>query len=200
MRTTVEDVEQQKKRIIAKSIEHFSNRGYKETLLSDISSDLNITNGPLYYHYKNKMGLFCAATVSFLNSHIEEAERIFSSSLSFFEKLEEDLLYFYQKDTVNSGKYFLDIGSVTKKSPYLTQVFSDYVSSLWNIKYKAVKRAIEDGELKSDADPQEFTDIIFIMYEGIIFRHSIQSISAPERTIEQRINSLLEILKFRYAI
>ena len=47
--------------LVLKAIEIFSVKGYAATNLTDITDALGISRGPVYYHFKDKNGLYNAA-------------------------------------------------------------------------------------------------------------------------------------------
>ena len=193
MRTTAEDVALQKERIINKSIEVFMKKGYAQTLLSDISSEIGITNGPLYYHYKNKLDLYSTSTEYYLKGQLEKIERIFHSKKGFYEKLEDDFLFFLEQGIIAAGKYYMEIVDLAQTSERLYEAFLSYSTRLRDIKHNAVLKAMEDGELRPDADPEEVLKVIYVLFEGLLYGYS------PDSEKKDTVKILLNMLKLKYA-
>jgi TetR/AcrR family transcriptional repressor of nem operon len=58
--------------LIKKATDIFSIKGYEATNLTDITNSLGISRGPVYYHFKDKYGLYKAAFERF-DSDVREA-------------------------------------------------------------------------------------------------------------------------------
>lgn len=58
MRRTESEAEETKNELMTVAARHFSKYGYGETSLETIVSEVSMTRGALYHHFKNKKGLF----------------------------------------------------------------------------------------------------------------------------------------------
>jgi len=58
MRRTESEAEETKNELMTVATGHFSKYGYAKTSLETIVSEVSMTRGALYHHFKNKKGLF----------------------------------------------------------------------------------------------------------------------------------------------
>jgi len=58
MRRTESEAEETRNELMTVATSHFSKHGYAETSLETIVSEVSMTRGALYHHFKNKKGLF----------------------------------------------------------------------------------------------------------------------------------------------
>ena len=60
MRRSKEDAEKTRQKVIEAALKLFSRHGYSQTTLAMIAAETGYSRGPIYWHFKNKDGLFQA--------------------------------------------------------------------------------------------------------------------------------------------
>ena len=66
MKKNREDVEVLKNKIISAALKLFAAKGYTNTNIQDIAEEINISRGPIYYHFKDKSTLYKTARNNFV--------------------------------------------------------------------------------------------------------------------------------------
>ena len=78
--------------LIKKAVEIFSIKGYEATNVADIASELEISRGPIYYHFKDKYGIYKAAFEYFDNDVREAHAKIIAQDKHIINFM-EDVIY-----------------------------------------------------------------------------------------------------------
>ena len=163
--------QQTRKKIVEKSLQLFSVKGYYHTSVSDILAATGLTKGGLYGHFASKEEIWHAA--------YEEAVRIWKAiafkgirhrtdplkRLELF--IENDVNGYLGQDTFAGGCFFLNmLVELSGQSLSMTrQILSGFVQ-LSNLIQGWLKEAEQNGSLKQGLDLKQIADFIVISLNG----------------------------------
>lgn len=156
-----------KAELINKAIEIFSLKGYAAANLTDITDALGVSRGPVYYHFKDKYGLYEAAYDLWEKELRENNARIYAQPYPGILKLLEQTVYncldLYKRF---HATFFAGIETI----PELAQIkarFLRVTGEVYDLKLVAVKKAAANGEIRSDIAPELIVQMIYVLYDGI---------------------------------
>ncbi len=156
-----------KDELIRKAIEVFSLKGYAATNLTDITDALGVSRGPVYYHFKDKYGLYEAAYGLWERELRENNERIYAQPYPGILKQLEQTVYgcldLYKRF---HATFFAGIETIPELAE-LKERFLAVTREVYDLKLVAVRRAIETGEIRRDIAPELIVQMIYILYDGI---------------------------------
>ncbi len=166
MRQTAEETEALKTLILEKAREVFSNKGYSSTKMQDIAVAANVSRGPLYYHYANKIELFNSVLEYSCREQYDALSDIFSRNIPFKEMLREDLLFVTRDNQLLFYSMTRTMFDQQAEEFYTaTQILAESLSDLYKIKLTAAEKAVKQGELKSGADLNRMINLLFLSYD-----------------------------------
>lgn len=87
MGATKEQAERTRENILKAGLKVFSEKGFAATRLEDIAKEAGVTRGAIYWHFQDKLELFCELFVASSQVLFEEVQRILHSELSPDEKI-----------------------------------------------------------------------------------------------------------------
>lgn len=193
MRLTKADAEQQRHLIIKTAHEVFMKKGYAATKIEDIAEAANISRSPIYYYYKNKQELF-AQVVEY---HFTILEKFFSDLFNqkknifdlFYEEIIEMLkaskeknMFGYISKDINS-----DVLSWNRALPL------EHTQKIFDIKCRAVERAIEAGQVRNDINVENMVRIVYAFYSGLDAmqdQFNVMFVDEPEKLARDFIDML----------
>ena len=158
--------ESTRERVIEKAIEIFSQKGYDTANLTDITEALGVTRSPIYYHFKDKYGLYKAAYLRWEDEFISAMETILGSEkdiLSIFRDILDCCIWSYKRFAPN---FFVGLES----SPDLAELKQRYcvlVEDIFNREKAITIAAIDKGELCRNTDPDLVVGLLFAIYDGL---------------------------------
>lgn len=176
--------------LISKAVEVFSIKGYEVTSINEITSALGVTRCPVYYHFKDKYGLYKAAFEYFdcdvRNSHA----RIVSQDKHIIEFI-EDVIYDCAERNMRFGpNLFFGIETIEELSP-IKILHAKLNQDIYQEKLDYVNRSKEKGEVRSDINPKHIADLIYLICLGLLNtlkRHMLDDYD------ENEIRDLIRIL------
>lgn len=154
-----------RQQILDAAYEVFAQKGWEATNLQDIADRLQITRGPIYYYFKNRLELYSAVVESAVDTHTTLCKQHIDSDTPFFEMVEQLLSTWLEQRQVHS--FVNDLVS----KPELLELRKIYTASC-NKTYEQltarIQREQEGGFLRSDFEPQELTEWIYIFFNGLL--------------------------------
>ncbi len=168
MKRNTEDVERLKEDILREAEKVFTEKGYVETKMTDISDRLNISRGPLYYHYKNKNELFTATVEYHISGMLRDVEKLFDPSRGkkMYEIFMEDLRHRLESLDFSTCAHFalLNGGTEMKKAQ---RIWDESLSKTYEVKLQALRAAQKRGELRDGVTPERCVQTLFALYGGL---------------------------------
>jgi AcrR family transcriptional regulator len=97
--STTREKEQKRLKIIKEAIQVFSQKGYHQTKIADITSSLKISTGTFYLYFKNKQDVFIEAIDDIFQNMVGEAASAIKGENDFLERLKIRGRVFYKNYT-----------------------------------------------------------------------------------------------------
>lgn len=205
MRRVSQEITLQNERILETAIQQFCIKGYAKTRMEDIAQILNITKTPLYYHFKDKAGLFDAAFRKAINNLYANDATIFAKNCCLYEKLVESFV----TCAISSHQLQIDEMSriLVKEGAELSQTFvyqQEMQDRFYALKTAAMRDAQQRGEIRADADIDELYAIINACYTGTLSYvggeelHKKMTDTEAEQMIQRLIGKMFLAIKHMY--
>jgi len=178
--------------ILRAAQKRFANAGYAATSVQDIVDDAKVSKPALYYHFKDKAGLFQALVheahderyrilreaAASANSIRAQLENILASLFDYFGKNRELM-------RISFATMFAAPGEVPENLCY-----ADKCERNFEFVHSLVKRAQKNGELDKHFDSQELTFGFYGMANFYLVAHLITPDCKPDRLTAGRIVEL----------
>lgn len=205
MRRVSQEISLQNEQILQVAIQQFCEKGYAKTRMEDIARILEITKTPLYYHFKDKAGLFDAAYRKAMNEVYSNDIAVFAKNCCLYDKLMEAFVFCaisaYQLQITEMSQI------LTRESEELSQTVK-YMQEMNDMFYKfktaAMRDAQKSGEIKADVEIDELYAIINACYSGVlswvegIGRRNGLSEAEKEKMTKDMISKIFSALKPLY--
>ena len=151
----------------------FSEKGFRETPMTEISRITGAAEGTIFYHFKNKEELF-VAILEDLKTHIIEEFKSYTSRAEFKTGLDmlEGVIsfYVYLAETMEDRFLLLhrhDIYELAEVNPvcrgHLEEIFTYFLDLI----EQAISRGQEDGSIRK-TDTRKMAWIILSMVDGLV--------------------------------
>jgi AcrR family transcriptional regulator len=151
----------------------FSEKGFRETPMTEISKATGAAEGTIFYHFKNKEELFVAILEDFKKNIIEgfknyEGQAEFQTGLGMLEGV---ISFYFQLAATMEDRFLLlhrhDLYELAEVNPigrgHLEEIFTYFL----DIIEQAVSRGQEDGSIRK-TDTRKMAWIIFSMVDGLV--------------------------------
>ena len=162
---------QTQQKIVAKSLQLFSVKGYYNTSINDILEATGLTKGGLYGHFRNKEGIWYAvyeeAVTIWRNIVLKDIMSI-SDPLERIEKtIENDMRDYLGADVFQGGCFFFNMltelsGQSSRMAGHILKGFIKFSKLI----YSWLKEAEQQHLLKDDLDLKETANFIVIALNG----------------------------------
>ena len=178
----------------------FSQKGFNETPISEISRLTGAAEGTIFYHYKTKEGLFLAILRGFKNSIVEEFQRyIEEQKFDSGIRMMEDIISFYLYLSGSMEDRFLllhrhDAYELSKNNTKCREYLEAIYNCLIDIFEKAISLGQEDGSIDREVHPRKTAMIIFGMVDALV-RFNTYNLYDAGALYDELINSCQRILK-----
>jgi TetR/AcrR family transcriptional regulator, transcriptional repressor for nem operon len=176
--------------LIKKAIEIFSIKGYEATNLTDITNALGISRGPVYYHFKDKYGLYKAAFEHFDNDIRQSHARIIAKDRHIVNFMEDVIFDCAERNNRFGPNFFFGIDTLEELASIKVQ-YDKLNHDIYQEKLDYVNRAMEKGEVRRSIDPKQIADLIYVVYLGLL--NSLRSGMLSDYT-EGEIRNLIRVL------
>jgi TetR/AcrR family transcriptional regulator, transcriptional repressor for nem operon len=176
--------------LIKKAIEIFSIKGYEAANLTDITNALGISRGPIYYHFKDKNGLYKAAFERYDTDVRESHAKIIAQDKHIINFMEDVIYDCAERNTRFGSNFFFGIDTLDELA--LVKVQYDKLNQdIYQEKLDYVNRAMEKGEVRRSINPKQIADLIYLVYLGLLNALQIQMLADYT---EGEIRNLIRIL------
>jgi AcrR family transcriptional regulator len=151
----------------------FSQKGYKETSIADLSKLTGVAEGTIFYHFKNKETLFISVLERTRTLILEEFDDFVRDRISNTGmELLENSVYFY---LYLAGKLDNQLLLLHRHYPYQIAlenlVCRDHLEAIYECLVDIFERAVRLGQKDGSIDnlpPRKIALIIFSMIDGIV--------------------------------
>ncbi|MEH7391385.1 TetR family transcriptional regulator C-terminal domain-containing protein [Bacillus sp. JJ1503] len=188
------DGENAKNEIMENASILFSQKGYNQTSVGDISKASGYSKGHIYYHFQNKERLFVLLAQKTMRDWYDKWVKIESTYLTATEKLygiAMHVLYNYQTPLLKSGQ---ELASNPNSSPEsVKQLYELAVVPMSS--YRSIfQEGIEKGEFIA-GNPDEWTVLLGTWLGGLCQLTNTQELSSLEPLFKQAIMIFLGSIK-----
>ena len=162
---------QTRQKIVSKSLQLFSVKGYYHTSVNDILDATGLTKGGLYGHFASKEDIWYAAydaAVDIWKNIVFRGIRNSTDPLRRVEKfIENDMNYYLGEDTFAGGCFFLNmVVELSGQSVAMSKKILSGFVRLSQLLQSWLEQAEENGVLKEGLDLKEISNFIIISLNG----------------------------------
>jgi len=156
-----------KDRLISKAIDVFSLKGYAAANLTDVTEVVGVSRGPIYYHFKDKLGLYRAAfdlwETSIRTSH---GAILAQANKPIIQILGETILNCMDIYLKFRPYFFVGIETLEELEPLRRRYYA-LIQDIYDDKIVAVRKAMDQGSLGRSLAPELIVDTVYVIYDGI---------------------------------
>ena len=178
----------------------FSEKGFRDTHVSEISGLTGAAEGTVFYHFKNKEELFLSILKEFKDSIVAEF-RQFSEERKFESGMEmmEDVISFYLYLASSMEDRFLllhrhDAYELSRANPQCREYLEAIYNCFVDIFERAIVRGQKDESIKQEIRARKTAMIIFAMVDALV-RFNTYSLYDAGALYEELIKSCNRILE-----
>ncbi|PGK41610.1 TetR family transcriptional regulator [Bacillus anthracis] len=188
------DSEVTKKDIMEHASLLFSQKGYNQTSVGDISKASGYSKGHIYYHFKNKEELFVLLAQETMKNWYEKwaaKEITYSTATEKLYGIAIHVLYNYQTPLLKSGQ---ELASNPKSSPESIKKLLDLTIVPMSTYRTILKEGLEKKEFK-DGNLDEWTILLGTWLGGLCQLTNTQELKTLEPLFNQAITIFLRSIK-----
>ena len=181
-----------RQRVIEKSLQLFSVKGYFNTSIDDILKATDLTKGGLYFHFHSKEEIWNAVyeEASFIwRKIVFEGARDISDPLKRLERvIEKQLKDYIGGDVFEGGCFFLNsMLELTGQSSAMSRHILNGYEGFSRLFYMWLKEAEEKGMLKENINFDEVSNFLIVVLNGA---SALYTSSRDHRILIQTSNQL----------
>ncbi|MEW8492718.1 MAG: TetR/AcrR family transcriptional regulator [Candidatus Thiodiazotropha taylori] len=156
---------------LKQALDVFLEKGYEGSSLDDLCAAMGITRPSLYKAYGNKEALFLAALSTYRDRFIEQVKAILESESNGKQAIRKLLTWIDNEHTAEetpTGCLVVNSGIICNEGyPQIADKIAILHDQRENILFERLKRAHEEGQLKTDTDPRALAQYINGILQGI---------------------------------
>jgi len=159
----------QRQRLVKKSVEFFSLKGYHRTHVSHITDALHVSKGTFYQYFEDKSHLFVAVFDHLIRLLTRTEEKIAGETDFFVRMRKRGRAYFrfYQKyhkiiDIIRAEF----IGLEDRPEVSIKAIYQKMLDPM----YEDTRKAQADGLISNTVDPEIYVDMLFGAYDFLCYR------------------------------
>jgi AcrR family transcriptional regulator len=150
----------------------FSEKGFSDTSMSEISKLTGAAEGTIFYHFKSKEALFISILKQFRQDIIEEFEQWKTSTDgNGLDEVEKAItFYIYLAGLMEERFLFLhrhDLYQIAESNPECRKNLEAIYQFFLGILEKAILQGLEDGSIR-EVSVQKMSMIMFFMMDGMV--------------------------------
>ncbi|SPD75850.1 Transcriptional regulator [uncultured Desulfobacterium sp.] len=162
-----------KKDIMDVATRLFSQRGFRETSMADLSKLTGVAQGTIFYHFENKEKLFLSILEEFKDDITREFERYIAGRTfeTGLEMMEDAISFYLYLAGAMEDRFLLlhrhDAYELARVNPVCRKHLESIYSCLSDIFEQAIIRGQEDGSV-GPVPAKKTALIIFAMVDGLV--------------------------------
>lgn len=151
----------------------FSHKGFKDTHIGEISKTIGVAEGTIFYHFKNKEGLFIAILHEFKNNIMAELDQYQKQShfKNGLEMVEGMISFYLQMAEAMEDRFLLlhrhDAYELAQTRKECRQLLEDIYNCLIDIFNNAIELGQQDGSI-GNMPSRKMAMIIFAMVDALL--------------------------------
>jgi TetR/AcrR family transcriptional repressor of nem operon len=173
----------------------FWEKGYANTSLKDLLSEMEILNGSFYNSFGNKKNLFIKALEKYQDDFKEKRSELFNSGRPFRENIRtlfNESLDRQKSNECPRGCFLVNsISSETLADKDIIKLVQEELDEFQNFIAKQIEQAQEKGELSSDLIPHDIAAIVLTYLQGIM---KVSMLEYSDEKFKRHTESLLSSL------
>jgi TetR/AcrR family transcriptional repressor of nem operon len=187
-----------KEKIIHESLRLFSLKGFLGTSLQDILAAAGASKGGFYNHFRSKEDLFYSV--------LDEARRTWrTKNLAGLDEIDDPMgkivkllqnfrdQYLVDSEDFPGGCVFITLSvELNDQRPHLSQEINKGFVGLKNMIHELLEKGKETGELSTNLDSSEVTEVLFA---GMLGASVIFGVDKSAESLEQSINALISYVR-----
>jgi AcrR family transcriptional regulator len=190
--------------ILQASSRLFSDKGFNETSVSEISQISGVAEGTIFYHYKNKEGLFLAILEGLKDDIIEGFDRYFKEKKfpSGLDMVEGAISYYLYLAGMKEDRFHLlhhrypyDLAAV---NPVCRQLLETIYNCIVDIFEKAILLGQQDGSI-AEVSSRKMALILFSLVDGLV-RFKTYNLYDPGGLYNELISACRKMLANTYPL
>jgi len=195
----IRDPDKTKTTILTKSGVLFNTYGYKSTSISDITKATGFTKGAIYRHFKNKRNLeketlFHLSTEMFeiVRGHIKSARTAGDKLRSVFRYFES----YITKPGVKGGCPLMNAAiEADDANPTLRREAVKILDMLHGSVVTILKNGIRFGQIKSDADIDQYATVIIASLEGALMMSKLRGNNRDIKRVIKHLDNQVKMIE-----
>ena len=151
----------------------FSDKGFKETSVAEISEITGVAEGTIFYHYKNKEGLFLAILESLKDEIIQGFDQYFKEKKfdSGLDMVEGAISYYLYLAGMKEDRFHL----LHHRYPYelaaINPICREHLEAIYNCLVDIFEKAIQTGQQDGsvgEMSSRKMALILFSLVDGLV--------------------------------
>jgi len=155
-----------KEKIIQAAVESFSQTGFDRTKMEDIAKRLGLSKGTIYLYFKSKEDLFVAICEHNIQMSNKEDSGLFVRKENIVSDAEQIYDNIRRREQGND-RVMLEMVAESARSPKLRRSMYELHVRIHEHVMDNVKKRIEEGFLKHDADAASLAIALVALYDGL---------------------------------
>lgn len=176
--------------LINKATEIFSMKGYEGTHLTDITDELGLSRGPVYYHFKDKFGLYKASYEKYEDEVRTSHYKRVSENKHIIHFIEDVIFDCLSRTTRYNSNFFFGIETISELKE-IKEKYQKLSTDIYKEKLFVVNRAMDKREIRRTVDPKQMVDLMYMIYLGLL--NSVE-LNILKDYSESEIRNLVRIL------
>ncbi|MFE4524607.1 TetR/AcrR family transcriptional regulator [Cytobacillus firmus] len=185
-----------KKEILSGALACFAKKGFQAATIDDIVAYSGISKGAIYNYFKSKEEIY----LELLNEQTESANERLAEKISMFSSAEEKLEYLFdlyrdmspfsreRKDRITVQ---LEFTLHSSRDENLNRILNERGKKFFlNLITDIMEEGQNDGEFRSDADPNHVAGLFWTFMDGAML-HRVINEEYPYRTIIDYVKNLV---------
>jgi TetR/AcrR family transcriptional repressor of nem operon len=164
---------------LEKAMNVFWEKGYENTSLKDLLSEMNILNGSFYNTFGNKKSLYLKVLEHYSNDTTAKRVELLNCGENFSVGIRlffEGIFNCFADENTPKGCLLVDsLSSELLKDEEIQIFVCKGMSEFEGFFQNFIDQAIERGELSSDTDSETISSILVTYIQGLMKRSSIHS-------------------------
>lgn len=183
--------DQTKDLIISEAISIFNTKGYRATSLSDITKATGITKGAIYGHFANKEEVAIAGFEYATRIIVSQIQEVIQGAPKAPEKLIAIANYYsdyIMNPPIKGGCPIINTSiEADDDHAHLRTKVVRFIGVMKDSLQKIIYRGIKEGQIKEDANAEEFSVLFYAAIEGGIVMSRIEGDNRTYEIIRKKL-------------
>lgn len=173
-------------------------KGYAAAGLSELLGAMGISRQSLYDTYGSKRELFLLALERYAETFIGGIIRTLDGQGSPLNNVRRALQHFEPAagTAVNNGCFVgVGMGQFRRDDPAMAAALQKHLVALEDAFYRALKRAVKEGELSAQVRPRDIARMLTATAQGLALRQRVEQSPAAARSTIRAMVATLDALR-----